>query len=45
VKQIGGKDIENLFMNMVLPKKNIKKDKTEKIFLHAFLLKNGLNIY
>jgi hypothetical protein len=39
VKQIGGKDIENIFPNMVLQKKNLKKDRIEKMFFHAFLLK------
>jgi hypothetical protein len=37
--QIGGEGIENLYMNMLLKKKNLKKDKSKK----THLLGNGLN--
>jgi hypothetical protein len=41
--QIGGKDIENLLINMML-KKNFRKDKNmKKTPFHAFSLGNGLN--
>jgi hypothetical protein len=45
VKQIGGKYIENLFLNMVLQKKTFIKTKLKKCFYMPFLLKNGLNIF
>jgi hypothetical protein len=36
---IGGEDIENFLLNMVLKKNNLKRQRFKKSF-HAFLLRN-----
>jgi len=42
MKQIG-EGIENLFTNILLGKKISKRHKSKKKFVHASLLRNGLN--
>jgi len=41
--QIGGEDIENLFMNAMLEKKTLKRYRFEKTPFYVSLLGNGLN--
>jgi len=39
--QIGGENIENIFMNMVLEKKHLKKHKSKNTSFSAYLFRNG----
>ncbi len=40
--QIGGENIENMFVNMMLEKKPLKRHKSKNTSLDAYLFRNGL---
>jgi len=40
--QIGGENIENMFVNMMLKKKPLKRHKSKNTSLDAYLFRNGL---
>jgi len=40
--QIGGENIENIFENMVLEKKPLKKHRSKNTSFSAYLFRNGL---
>ncbi len=40
--QICGENIENMFVNMMLEKKHLKRHKSKNTSLDAYLFKNGL---
>jgi hypothetical protein len=40
-----GEDIENLLMDMVLENKTLIKKKSKNTHFHAFVFRNGLNIF
>jgi hypothetical protein len=42
---IGGEGIENLLVNMVLESKTLIKQKSKNTHFHAFVFRNGLNIF
>jgi hypothetical protein len=42
---IGGEGIEILLMNMVLENKTLIKKKSKNTHFHAFVFRNGLNIF
>jgi hypothetical protein len=43
--QIGGENIENLFMNMMSDKNKFKNHRFKKASFHASLFGNALNIF
>jgi len=43
--QIGGQNIENIFVNMMLEKKPLKRQKSKNTFLDAYLFRNGLKTF
>jgi hypothetical protein len=40
--QIGGENIENMFVNMMLKKKPLKRHKSKNTSLDAYFFRNGL---
>jgi hypothetical protein len=43
--QIGGENIENMFVNMMLEKKPLKRHKSKNTSLDAYLFRNGLKTF